>query len=59
MTELSPRPAGTVGAPPHLDHEALVTAQRETLDSPRRQYGLPARTLFGLLDVLYGRSGRC
>jgi ubiquinol oxidase len=56
MTELSPRPAGAVGAPPHLDHEALVKAQRETLDSPRRQYGLPARTLFGLLDVLYGRK---
>ena len=56
MAELSPRPAGAVGAPPHLDHEALVKAQRETLDSPRRQYGLPARTLFGLLDVLYGRK---
>lgn len=53
MTELSPRP---VSAPPHLGHEALVKAQRETLDSPRRQYGLPARALFGLLDVLYGRK---
>ena len=48
--------AESCGAPPHLDHEALVKAQRETLDSPRRQYGLPARTLFGLLDLLYGRK---
>ena len=42
--------------PPHLDHDALAVAQRETLGSPRRPYGLPARVLFTLLDVLYGRS---
>lgn len=43
------------GPPPHLGHEALVEAQRETLDAPRRNYGLAAMTLFRLLDVIYGR----
>ena len=42
--------------PPHLDHEALAKAQRETLNSPRRPYGPAARVLFRLLDVLYGRK---
>ena len=45
-----------VGAPPHLDHEALVQAQGDTLAHPRRSYGLAARFLFRLLDVLYGRK---
>jgi ubiquinol oxidase len=44
------------GLPPHLDHEAMARAQRETLNTPRRPYGLPARVLFRLLDVLYGRK---
>jgi hypothetical protein len=26
--------------PPHLDHDALAVAQRETLSTPRRPYGL-------------------
>src|SRR5205807_8348933 len=43
-------------SPPHLDHEALARAQRETLDSPRRPYGLAAMILFRLLDILYGRK---
>jgi len=42
--------------PPHLDHEALVLAQRETLNTPRLPYGLPSRVLFLLLDVFYGRK---
>ncbi|HEV2259608.1 MAG TPA: hypothetical protein VGS06_41375, partial [Streptosporangiaceae bacterium] len=45
-----------VGVPPHLDHEALVKAQQETLNTPRRPYGLAARVLFRLLDLLYGRK---
>ena len=50
--------AGTrlVALPPHLDHEALAQAQRDTLNTPRRPYGPPARVLFTLLDVLYGRK---
>ena len=42
--------------PPHLDHEALARAQRETLSSSRRPYGPAANVLFRLLDVLYGRK---
>lgn len=53
MTDAEARP---VTLPPHLDHEALALAQRETLNTPRRPYGLPARVLFLLLDVLYGRK---
>jgi ubiquinol oxidase len=44
-----------VTSPPHLDHEALAQAQRDTLNTPRRAYGPPAKVLFALLDVLYGR----
>lgn len=40
----------------HLDHEALVRTQAETLATPRRTPGLSARALFALLDVVYGRS---
>ena len=46
----------SVSPPPHLDHEALVLAQRETLNTPRLPYGLPSRVLFLLLDVFYGRK---
>lgn len=44
------------GRPPHLEHEALVRAQEETLNSPRRSYGAMARILFLTLDTLYGRK---
>jgi ubiquinol oxidase len=53
MTDVEAR---TVTLPPHLDHEALVVAQRDTLNTPRRPYGVPAKVLFQLLDVLYGRK---
>jgi ubiquinol oxidase len=46
----------SVGRPPHLDHEALAIAQRETLNTPRLSYGLASRVLFLLLDVFYGRK---
>jgi ubiquinol oxidase len=53
MTDAETSP---VTRPPHLDHEALARAQQETLATPRRPYGLPARVLFTLLDMLYGRK---
>ena len=53
MTDPQVRPAGL---PPHLDHEALAVAQRETLNTPRLSYGLASRVLFLLLDVFYGRK---
>ncbi|HLH45531.1 MAG TPA: alternative oxidase [Acidimicrobiales bacterium] len=43
------------GAMADLGHDALVAAQRETLATPRRRYGLGARVLFGLLDAVYGK----
>lgn len=45
----------TRGAMGDLDGEGLRRAQQETERSPRRRYGLPARILFRLLDVFYGR----
>jgi len=45
----------TRGAMGNLDREGLRRAQQETERSPRRRYGLPARVLFRLLDVFYGR----
>ena len=42
---------------PKLDHEDLVLAQKETLETPRRKYGFAARGLFGLMDVFYGKTG--
>lgn len=38
-----------------LGHDTLVAAQRETLATPRRHYGIAARALFGLLDAVYGK----
>jgi ubiquinol oxidase len=46
----------SVSLPPHLDHEALALAQRETLNTPRLPYGLASRVLFLLLDIVYGRK---
>lgn len=48
--------ANLEAAPPHLEHDALVAAQHETLNTPRRHYGIAARALFALLDALYGRQ---
>src|SRR4051812_8651513 len=44
------------GRPPHLEHSQLVQAQKDTLASPRRHYGVLARALFGTLDTLYGKK---
>jgi ubiquinol oxidase len=44
------------GQLPRLTHDELLRAQAETLKAPRRRYGVAARVLFGLLDVLYGKA---
>jgi ubiquinol oxidase len=44
------------GQLPRLTHDELVRAQAETLEARRRRYGVAARTLFVLLDVLYGKA---
>lgn len=56
MAEGVPRTVGAPGVPPHLKHEELLAAQRNTLTTPRRDYGVAARALFGLLDLIYGRT---
>jgi ubiquinol oxidase len=42
-------------APPRLSHADLVAAQQESLNSPRRRYGVAARALFTTLDMMYGK----
>lgn len=42
--------------PPKLSPDQLLDAQRQTLAEPKRKYGIAARSLFALMDVLYGRS---
>jgi ubiquinol oxidase len=46
----------SVSPPPHLNHEALALAQRETLNTPRLPYGVASKVLFLLLDIFYGRK---
>jgi ubiquinol oxidase len=41
---------------PRLTHDELVAAQQETLQSPRRKYGMLARILFATLDLFYGHE---
>lgn len=41
--------------PPRLSHDELVAAQRETLATDRRPYGIAARALFVSLDLIYGK----
>ncbi len=41
--------------PPRLTPQQLKIEQGRTLASPRRRYGVAARVLFALLDLLYGR----
>lgn len=43
------------GAMAQLDHHELAVLHAQTLDTPRRAYGAGSRTLFKLLDVVYGK----
>jgi ubiquinol oxidase len=47
--------AAVAGRPPRLTHEELRRAQADTLEAPRRRYGIAARILFIVLDVVYGK----
>jgi len=55
MAEGEMTSAAVPGQPPRLTHEELRRAQIQTLEAPRRRYGIPARVLFMLLDALYGK----
>ncbi|MDQ6615898.1 MAG: hypothetical protein M3083_14470 [Actinomycetota bacterium] len=53
-------PAGSTirraqGAMAQLDHEQLLASHAETIGTTRRPYGLGARLLFALLDLVYGK----
>jgi len=39
-----------------LSHEELISSHAATLAAPRRRYGLGARTLFAVLDLVYGKA---
>ncbi len=41
--------------PPKLTSERLRAEQQRTLSTPRRRYGLAARCLFAVMDLVYGR----
>ena len=41
--------------PPKLSRAELLAAQQQTLATPRRRAGIPARLLFTTMDLLYGR----
>ena len=47
--------SGFQGAMGHLTHDELVETHQGTLSAPRRRYGLGARALFALLDIVYGK----
>jgi hypothetical protein len=44
------------GAIDPLAHDELVAVQRKSADAPRRRYSLSARTLFAIMDGLYGKE---
>ena len=44
------------GAMAQLTHQELLASHARTLDLPRRKYGLSARFLFALLDLVYGKA---
>jgi ubiquinol oxidase len=53
----SPEPATALPeGPPKLSPTQLRIEQARTLASPRRRYGVAARGLFLLLDLIYGRA---
>ncbi|WP_433253642.1 alternative oxidase [Streptosporangium sp. CA-135522] len=56
MTVTIDRPEAPAG-PPKLNRHQLKVAQRETLDSPRMEYGLLAKMMFKPVDLLYGKEG--
>lgn len=55
MAEGETPSAAVPGPPARLTHEELQRAQTQTLQEPRRRYGIAARVLFILLDALYGK----
>jgi hypothetical protein len=55
LTAPAPRPESPAG-PPKLSAAGLRRAQAETLRTARFRYSIPARLLFWVVNVLYGRE---
>jgi hypothetical protein len=49
--------AGVVAGPPKLSAQELRAAQVQTLQAPRFRYSIPARLLFSVTDLIYGKQG--
>jgi ubiquinol oxidase len=56
-TGFAPQHHAAPEGPPKLDRAELVAAQRQTLRTPRMQYGLLAKMMFKPVDLVYGRQG--
>jgi hypothetical protein len=55
MADEGTKSAAVPGRPPRLTHEELRRAQTDTLETPRRRYGIASRILFKSLDIVYGK----
>jgi len=55
VNQFTSLPDAPGGAPPKLAPDRLRAEQQVTLSSARRRYGMAAKALFVLLDVVYGR----
>src|SRR5688500_9357150 len=45
-----------MSGPPKYTPEELLAEQARTLSTPKRNYGLPSRALFMVMDLFYGRT---
>ncbi len=58
-TQVTPAGIGSrraQGAMAYLDHDQLLASHAETVNTPRRRYGLGAKILFGVLNLVYGKQ---
>lgn len=53
LVAVPPEPSPSLST---LSSEQLAAEHRRTLDTPRRRYGVLSRTLFGVMDVVYGKD---
>jgi ubiquinol oxidase len=56
ITPLRATPPRAQGAMANLSHAELAATQAVTLETPRRRYGLGGKSLFALLNAVYGKE---
>jgi ubiquinol oxidase len=56
ITSLRATPIRAQGAMANLSHEELLASHAPTLQTPRRHYGLGGKSLFALLNAVYGKK---